>query len=50
MVFPLNPTSDDEFWTSKLKEVADNNLKCDKNGRRFFKWVENTVGKGEKDL
>ena len=25
----------------------DNNFKFDKNGRKIFKWVENTVGKGE---
>ena len=31
----------------KLKEVADNNLKFDENGRKFSKRVENTVGKGE---
>ena len=33
--------------SSKLKEFADNNFKFDKNGRKLFKWVENTVGKGE---
>ena len=33
--------------TSKLKEFADNIVKFDENGRRFFKLVENTVGKGE---
>ena len=34
---------------SKLKKYADENFKFDKNenGRKFFKWVENTVGKGE---
>ena len=31
----------------KLKEFADNNIKFDENGKMFFKWVENTVGKGE---
>ena len=30
-----------------MKEFADNNFKCDENGRRFSKWVEKTVGKGE---
>ena len=29
----------------KLKKFADNNLKFAENGRNFFKWVENTVGK-----
>ena len=32
---------------SKLKEFADDNFKLDKNGRKFSKRVENTVGKGE---
>ena len=30
-----------------LKEFADDNFKFDENGRKFFKWVENTAGKGE---
>ena len=33
--------------SSKLKDFADNNFKFDKNGRKFFKSEENTVGKGE---
>ena len=33
--------------SSKLKEVADDNFKFDKNGRKLSKHVENTVGKGE---
>ena len=33
--------------SSKLKEFADNNVEYDENGRMFFKWVGNTVGKGE---
>ena len=32
---------------SKLKDSADENFKFDENGRKFCKWVENTVGKGE---
>ena len=32
---------------SKLKEFADDNFKIDENGRKFSKWAENTVGKGE---
>ena len=32
---------------SKLKEFADENFELDENGRKFFKRVENTVGKGE---
>ena len=33
--------------SSKLKEFADDNFKFNENGRKFSKWVENTVGKGE---
>ena len=33
--------------SSELKEFADNNFKFDENGRKLFKRVENTVGKGE---
>ena len=33
--------------SSKLKEFADDNLELHENGRKFFKRVENTVGKGE---
>ena len=33
--------------SSKLKEFADDNFKCDENGSKFSQWVENTVGKGE---
>ena len=33
--------------SSKLKEFADNNFKIYENGRKFSKWVENTVGKGD---
>ena len=31
----------------KLKDFADDNLKFEENGRKLFKPVENTVGKGE---
>ena len=31
----------------KLKEFADDNFKFDKNGRKFSRWVENTVQKGQ---
>ena len=30
-----------------MKEFADDNFKFDENGRKSFKQVENTVGKGE---
>ena len=33
--------------SSELKEFVDENFQFDDNGRKFFKWVENTVGKGE---
>ena len=32
---------------SKSKQSADNNFKFYENNRKFFKQVENTVGKGE---
>ena len=32
---------------SKLKELAGDNFKFDINGRKFSKWVENFVGRGE---
>ena len=32
---------------SKPKDLADDNFIFDENGRKFSKWVENTVGKGE---
>ena len=33
--------------SSKMKVFADDNSEFDKNGRRFSKQLENTVGKGE---
>ena len=33
--------------SSKLRAFADDNFKFDKNGRKFSKGVEKTVGKGE---
>ena len=33
--------------SSKLKEFADDNFKCDENGAEFSKRLENTLGKGE---
>ena len=41
--FPKRPILD----SSKLKRFADDNFEFDKNGRKFSKWVENTVGKGQ---
>ena len=35
------------FPNDKLKKFADDNFKFDENGRKFSKWVENTVGNGE---
>ena len=31
--------------SSILKEFADNNFKVDENGRKFSKYIGNTVGK-----
>ena len=33
--------------SSTLKELADDNFKFNENCRKFSKWVENSVGKGE---
>ena len=44
---PLHPLPDDKFYSSKLKEFADDNFKTDENGKKLSKWIENTVGKGE---
>ena len=35
---------------SKLKELANDNFKFDENGKKLFKRVRNTVGKGEISL
>ena len=46
--FFFNPFPKDKFLDlSKLKDFADDKFKLDENGRKFFEWVENTVGKGE---
>ena len=44
--FNLFPNDNISEW-SKMKEFADDNLKFDLSGKKFSKWVENTVGKGE---
>ena len=36
----FNPLPDDKFYSSKLKELADNNFKFDKNGSKLSKWVK----------
>ena len=33
--------------SSKLKEFANDNFRFIESGRKFSKWVENTLGKGE---
>ena len=43
----FNPFPNDKFKTSRLKEFTDNNFKYGESGRKFNKWLENTVGKGE---
>ena len=46
--FFLNPFPNDKILDSSiLKEFADDNFNFDENGRKFLKWVENIVGKGE---
>ena len=41
--FPNNKILD----SSRIKEFKDDNFKFVENGRKLFKQVENTVGKGE---
>ena len=36
-----------KFRLFQIQRVSDDNFKCDENGRRFSKWLKNTVGKGE---
>ena len=35
------------FRLFETEKFADDNFKFDEYGRKLFKWVENTVGKGE---
>ena len=45
---PFNPFPNERFLdSSKLKEFEDDNFKFDKYGLKFYKRVENIVGKGE---
>ena len=39
--------NDKYFYSSKLKDFADDNFELDENGRKFSKQLGNTVGKGE---
>ena len=43
----LSQTINFRFFQVQREEFADNNFKCDENGRKFSKWSENTVGKRE---
>ena len=43
----LTPLKQQTLDSSKLKEFADDSFKFDENGRKFFKRVENDVGKRE---
>ena len=45
MIFPFPKGQILDF--SKLKEFADDNLKVDENDGKFFKRIENPVGKRE---
>ena len=33
--------------SSNVKQLPDDNVPLDENGRKFSKWVENSMGKGE---
>ena len=43
----VNPIQNNKFYFSKPKKFADDNIKFDENGRKFYKTVENTEGKGQ---
>ena len=45
LVLPRNPTT--RVLQSSVKYTNKDNFKFDENGRKFSKWLENTVGKGE---
>ena len=48
LLYPVNPFPKERILDfSKLKEFADDNFKFDENGRKFSKWVENIMRKGE---
>ena len=47
-ILPYQPFPNQQILdSSKLKEFTNDNFNFDENGRQFFKWVENTVEKGE---
>ena len=46
--YSINPFPNEKILDlSKLKEFPDDNFSFVENGRKLFKQVENTVGKGE---
>ena len=42
-----NPFPNIKFYSSKLKEFADDNFNLNENGRKLSKYVEKTEGKRE---
>ena len=46
-IFSFNPFPNDKFYSTKLKEFADDKIKFNENGRKLSKQIENTAGKGE---
>ena len=46
MYLTLSQTTNFRCYASKLKELAEDNLKFDKNDKKVSKRVENTEGKG----
>ena len=46
LVFSVLPKQQ-TFYYPRLKEFAEDNFKCDENGRKLSKRVENTVEKGD---
>ena len=43
----LSHSQTTNFRVFQIEEFADDNFQVDENGRKFSRWIENTVGKGE---
>ena len=41
----LNNISSEPFLKQRILDLRNDNFKFDENGRKFSKWLENTVGK-----
>ena len=46
-IIPLTLSQTTNYRLFQTEGVSDDNFKCDLNGGKFPKWVENTAVKGE---